>query len=493
MEKNKEKIVKKFRVLGPVSIIYSLIFVFCLYKNLYGITSPLWAMATVGYIIFLGRQFEKQWRFINTFISVAIVLLGFSNFITGNALIIFFNYVGIILLIIVNMVYLFVDIRGASIIRHFEMLLMLIGGMIGRLCEPFEDVVVFAKEYKPKKNKNIIYILIGLVIALPLTIILIFILASADVVFNNMIVNLIDLLRVDKLIGNVIGLTAMLIAGYMIPYAFSKNICVSNVNVKEEKVLNAKPIIPIIVTAIISFVYGIFSVVQIVYLFMGKGDLPENYSYAEYAREGFFQLLFVSIFNIVIILVCIELFEESKILKAILSIISVCTFIMIASSAYRMSMYIGEYGLTITRVLVLWALAVITLIMLGFLCRIFLQKINMFKLSIVVVTVCFTILSLSRVDYYIAKYNLNMYEGMKTIGYLDVCSYDYLMGLSTDAAPAIMEKKEEIYEYMDMTEQDLDDVSWSYKYYDEYNKNFNFVTIRKFNLSKHISRLSIGE
>lgn len=486
---------KQFRIFGPVSIIYSLVFVFCLYKNLYGITSPIWAIATVAYIVYIAKKFEKKWRFINTFISIAIVLLGFSNFITANTLIIFFNYIGIVLLIIVNMVYLFVNIKGVSILRHLEMLIMIVGGMIGRICEPFEDIFEYAKERKPKNSKKLLQIIIGLAIAVPLVIILICILASADVIFDNMINDAIELLRLENIINNFIGLTAMLLIGYMVPYAFSKHICNSNTEVKEGNLLSAKPIIPTIVTAAIAFVYGIFSVVQIVYLFMGKGELPEGYSYAEYAREGFFQLLAVSIFNILIILVCIELFKEKKRLKVILTIISVCTFIMIASSAYRMSMYIDEYGLTITRVFVLWALVVISLIMLGFLCKIYIQKIDMFKYGMVVVALCFVVLSLSRIDYHIAKYNLNIYKEMNSVYKDDFFSsyvdYRYIYNLSADAAPIVLEHKDEIDKHMDKYKYEIKEPKWYREKYKGYLTHYNLVTIRKVNLSNHIARLSL--
>ena len=73
----------------------------------------------------------------------------------------------------------------------------------------------------------------------------------------------------------------------------------------------------------------------------------------------------VCILNLMIVLVGINLFKESKILKTILCVISLCTFVMIASSAYRMILYIRFYYLTFLRIFVLWALVVIALLMIG--------------------------------------------------------------------------------------------------------------------------------
>lgn len=451
----------------------------------------------MGYIYYISLKLEKKWGLLNTFFSVAIVIFGISNFITGNVAIIFFNYVAIILLIIVNMMYLFIDTSKFNFSRHLALFVDLGIGTLSELPSPFRQVSSFLKSHKSKKNNNSIYVLIGLVIAIPLIIVLLMLLATADVVFGETLISLMNLLSLGNIFSNIIGLAIMLLAGYTIPYAFTKYINGSNVGSKELNTNTNEPIIAIIVTGAASLVYVFFSAIQIIYLFLGKGTLPADYTYAEYAREGFFQLLFISIFNMVMILVCIEFFKNSKILKAILTIVSGCTFVMIASSAYRMSMYIGEYGLTFTRILVLWMLAVIALIMIGFFFRIFKETFNIFKFSTIVVTICFALLSLSHIDYFIAKYDLNMYEQMEkhhsaeeVYEYVD---YDYLMELSTDAAPAIMEHKEEVFKYMKDNCWDIGNVSWSYKYYGEYDKDFNLVTIRKFNLSKHISRLSMNE
>ena len=116
----------------------------------------------------------------------------------------------------------------------------------------------------------------------------------------------------------------------------------------------------------IAVIYLFYSVIQIIYLFIGQdGGIPAEITYAEYARSGFWELLFVSIINFLMVLVSIYLFQENKILKGILAIICMCTFIMIFSSAYRMWMYVDVYHLTFLRMFVLWFLGTLTLVMLG--------------------------------------------------------------------------------------------------------------------------------
>ena len=47
------------------------------------------------------------------------------------------------------------------------------------------------------------------------------------------------------------------------------------------------------VSVLVAVLYVIFCGIQIIYLFGGGGELPAGVTYAEYARQGFFQLLVV--------------------------------------------------------------------------------------------------------------------------------------------------------------------------------------------------------
>ena len=117
-------------------------------------------------------------------------------------------------------------------------------------------------------------------------------------------------------------------------------------------------------------------------------QLPSGYTYARYAREGFFQLLFVCILNVIIVLLGSGLFRRNKVLNAFLILITLCTYIMIASSAYRMGLYVSEYGLTATRLCVFWALGVIALFMLGVILSICKPAFSLFRYGIIVIGVC---------------------------------------------------------------------------------------------------------
>lgn len=128
--------------------------------------------------------------------------------------------------------------------------------------------------------------------------------------------------------------------------------------------------------------------------------------------------------------------------------------------------------------------------------QLFNEKFNLFKYSVVVITVCFLVLSLGHFDYFIAKYDMSRYtknniETDSPDDFYKHVDYNYLMLLSTDAAPAMMEHKEEIYAYMEENGWDIDEVMWSYQYYSEGGTQYKKMTLRKFNLSRYIARLSV--
>ncbi|MDE7031308.1 MAG: DUF4173 domain-containing protein, partial [Lachnospiraceae bacterium] len=162
--------------------------------------------------------------------------------------------------------------------------------------------------------------------------------------------------------------------------------------------------IAITINGVMCFMYVIFSGIQVVGLVFGK--LPEGCTYSAYARRGFFELVIVCVFNIVLVLCTIAYFAGSRILKILLTVICGCTYIMIISSAYRMLLYISSYQLTFLRVLVLWGLLMIAVVMTGVLVCIYNQKFALLRFLLMVLTAGWLSFSAIHPDYWIASYNI---------------------------------------------------------------------------------------
>jgi len=469
---------REFKKIGIASVIYAIVFVVCLYQNYMGITSPVWAAVTVAYMYYAYMIFGGRWTRINTFMSSVIILSGLSNFLTSNYIIVFLNYCVIWVLIVVNVVTIFIDTTKVNVSENIKIMVKAVLSSVKEWGMPITQMIAFVKESKIRKSQKVIYVFIGVLISIPLLLFLILILASADSVFAHIFKDMEKFIRWGTFFEDAFFIIPMAVAGFILPYSFIISVKKRSINVKAGKSWNGEPIIATIVTGTISVVYVIFSMIQIYYLFLGNGTLPEGYTYAEYAREGFFQLMFVSMLNMVIVLGSLEFFKDSKVLHLLLTVVSGCTFIMIASSAYRMGMYIREYGLTFTRFFVLWLLLVITSIMIGLVVQIYKRNFNLFRYCVIVVSVCFIGLSLSHIDYFIAKYNLAMYSQNKMTDtddylYSEYVDYDYLFTLSLDAAPAFIEYEDDI--------EKRDVYFW---YFNGINEEMSF---RDFNLSNYIA------
>ena len=134
----------------------------------------------------------------------------------------------------------------------------------------------------------------------------------------------------------------------------------------EKKLGKTDPVAGITFAGIMAAVYVIYSGIQILFLFFRLDTgLPEGVTYSQYAHQGFWQLLAVSLINFAAVLICQSVFGENRILKVLLTVISACTCIMIVSAVYRMLLYVSEYYLTFLRLLVLWFLSVLMLFFFG--------------------------------------------------------------------------------------------------------------------------------
>lgn len=418
----------KFPLFGAGSLIYSAFYTFCLYKNASGITYPFFVIGTLCYFFFCTQKLGVPYKKDSVFYIVSIVLLGISNCMTVSSQILFMNKCGIFLLSFTLMLHTVYNDREWNLPTYFSAIFRTMGTGFLFLFRPLGDMICYFDAQKLEKTAKKSYFLpvfIGLIIAAPLLLIMTMLLASADMIFDRLLVSITYFFNIPTLIEVCALMVIVFFCSYATIAAFCKKNAVKE-NAEERTLFD--PVIAIVVTGLLSIPYLLFAVIQIVYLFPGSMTLPAGYTYAQYAREGFFQLLAVCIINLGIVLICLHLFRESKVLKSILLILSGCTFIMIFSSALRMILYIDTYALTFLRLFVLWSLTVIFLLMAGVTAFIFYKRFPLFRYGLAVVTVCYLILSFSHPDYFIARYDLS-HDGDR----------HYLTKLSADAAPAILD------------------------------------------------------
>lgn len=421
-----------FAFMGIGSLIYAFFYTFFLYKNSSGITYPFFVGGTCLFFFFYLKKSGITAKKSALFPLVSLLLLGISTCMTDSYVLIFLNKVGIFFLFFYLVIHSLYEDKLWDITKYMVGILNIICTSFVFMFRPFTDFSLFIRNKKEAENKpqgKGKYIFYGLLLAIPFLIVILSLLYEADAVFSDILDKLLYLdfdFRFDIIFDILFLFLFAFVASYSIMCRLSRH------DLKEENTDKKKlePVMGITFTALLSMVYLVFCYIQVFYLFGGLGTLPQDYTYASYAREGFFQLVAVCFINLFLVLGCSKYFREDKILKGILTFISVCTYIMMLSSTYRMILYIQVYYLTFLRVFVLWALAVIFLLMSGALIMIYRKNFPYTRYCITTLTILYLIFSFAHPDYWIARYNLSRNEEI---------DYYYLTRLSLDAAPAIFD------------------------------------------------------
>lgn len=468
-----------YRFFGGLSVLYGLVFTFCLYKNLHGVTFPVCVAVTVGFSVLLLRRIEFRVAKRSAPYVAGMVLLGISTAYTSDFFFHFFNSIGIILLFFVFMIRQFYDDAQWDFPGYLKRLLILAGTTAECLQYPVRHGISHAAGNKNEKNRTIVAAGIGIVTAAGLLCVILPLLLKSDMMFSKLFGQLLKYVNFATIIG--IGMTFL--AGTMLCYGFFAALC--KYNLPKEEVRRIKyyhPVTGITFTGIISVIYVLYCLIQIMYLFGRLSiGLPEGVTYAQYARGGFWELLFVGIINFIMVLLCMYLFRDNLALKMILTVISGCTFIMLFSAAYRMILYVGVYHLTFLRVLVLWFLGVLAFIMGGVIVSMYRRSFPLFGYITAVVSVMYILLAFSRPDAAVIRYNLGHVQEKRAE------DLEYFLSRSLDCAPEIAKVDLDEYDDREWLEREID------VYFLRIAEEYDDVFLRKANYSEIRAKLAADE
>ena len=110
-------------------------------------------------------------------------------------------------------------------------------------------------------------------------------------------------------------------------------------------------------------VYALFIALQTSYLFGAlAGQLPEGFTYAAYARRGFFELCSIMALNFLLFACCSYFYREAKrpaLLQAALTALLVMSLLFAVTALSKLVLYIRVYGFTPLRLQSFWAILVL--------------------------------------------------------------------------------------------------------------------------------------
>lgn len=210
----------------------------------------------------------------------------------------------------------------------------------------------FLKIKKEKeKNNHLGSIILGVVVGTIIGLIIILLLMSADAYFKSFISNIFHSFNID--FGSII----LMVIFFIILFSVLINLFLNReTEVQEKDYTKLDRAMVITVLAIINAIFVLFLISEISRLTVNFLKLPVEYTYASYAREGFFQLLFVTMINFIIIMYLLyktKSANESSKIKKLIFILITFSIILIFNSYYRMYLYINNYGFTVLRLQVI--------------------------------------------------------------------------------------------------------------------------------------------
>jgi len=206
----------------------------------------------------------------------------------------------------------------------------------------------------------------GIVIALPIIAIFASLLSSADPVFAKQFEKIIHLFNIDNLPEYIFRLAYILIFAYALAGTFLHAAQKSDEPVEEKN--RVSPFLGFtestIVLGSVVILFIAFVIVQFQYFFGGQANIHiEGYTFSEYARRGFGELVTVAFFSLLLLLGLGAITRrETEIRRRTFSILGITLvgllIVMLIAAFQRLVLYEAAYGFsrlrTYTHVFMIW-------------------------------------------------------------------------------------------------------------------------------------------
>ncbi len=298
---------------------------------------------------------------------------------------------------------------------------------------------------RDKRGANLALALLrGLLLALPVAVIFLALLSSADPIFQELVEEAIRWLNLERILewlGR--GIYALIVAVYVIGVI----VAALRRSRDESLVREGRPLLdPFlgmteagVVLGIVNIIFAVFVGIQFRYFFGGNVNINvQQFTYAEYARRGFGELVAVSILSLGMILLLGGVTRRGTragrwTFNGMSTGLVLLTGVMLVSALQRLLLYEQAYGFTrlrtYTHVSIFWIAA----IYLAFLILLYRRRLRLFPGILVLAALGFSVnLAVFNVDALIVRRNL---QHRRTITRLDS---NYISRLSADSVPTLV-------------------------------------------------------
>ena len=430
------------------ALLLGILFTWLFYGKYPGVSVPLFTIAFYALFFAYVRPVPDKKDIFGWFLCIPVLMISLTFLIFRNIVLMWLNILTLPWLIVLQTIL----VTGTNSFKWYSpgIIADLLFGAFARclihIAKPFRVFGSIVRSKKDGGKKSIaVRVVAGLAVALPILLVLLLLLASADMVFGKLVEKLPEFLN-SLNAADILGKALLTFFIFLVSFSFiwslklkekftgNENELISGKSADEKR--RWDPVILITATACIDLLYVIFVIIQFAYLF-GRSGLPEGFTYSEYARKGFTELILVSLLNIGFLGLTLTYAKKGTrgmdITFRILNTITVCcTYVILLSAYYRMLMYEEAYGFTFLRIMTQAFMIFLFVLFSIALAGVWNDRVPLLKSFIAVAVVAFTIINYINVDAVIARKNVDRYF---VTGEIDLY---YLNSLSKDAASELV-------------------------------------------------------
>ncbi|MBS8262896.1 DUF4173 domain-containing protein [Mesobacillus boroniphilus] len=404
-----------------------------------GLSYPVFITCFYGVFFWRYRSFSFTNKKLGLLLIASIWLLATSFFMYSNTILYLLNILVIPLMVLIQLVLVTYPTENQwHRWPYVQKLFLSVGAAIAYV---FRFIMYGPKlairGLEEKKSATIRKVLIGVAISLPLLFVIVNLLVSADQQFGNMLGTIprwLLGLKIEEEILRTIAITIYTLAifGVLQVLRAKQPLPVEQPAQKEKMAWDS--VVSLTVLTLLNIVYLLFVIVQFQYFF--SETLTDGFTYAEFARRGFFELLFVTMLNLLIISTFVSFVEKgSKILtralRGLLSLLVIFSGVMLYSAFIRLFMYEEAYGFTFARVLAHSFMIFLLVILCYSFMRIWMERLSLVRFYIISAIIFYTLVNTIQLDRFVVERNLERYleTGKIDIYYLNSLSYEGVEGL----------------------------------------------------------------
>ena len=324
------------------------------------------------------------------------------------------------------------DPKGLLSLLDAPRTLLVLG--VGRLPESLRGLRRAGKALG-QGSKNRSAVLVGLAVSLPLVAVLIALLSSADAAFEG-------LLKLVPQVDLSEPVAAIVCGIFPAPVLYTLCVALQHDRTAPAGSRAARGLHPVTVNTVliaVCAVYLVYLCSQLAYFVGGlSGLLPEEYTLAQYARRGFFEMAVLCLVNLGLIAAVVGLIakEEGRapLATRVLSLfVGLVTLFFVVTASAKMFLYIDSYGLTRLRVLTEVIMVFLALTTVFVSIWLFVPKFAYMKAILLTALTMCSVTAWADVDTVVANYNVWAYQ-TGAVEFIDV----YHLGeLSQGAIPAL--------------------------------------------------------